>query len=56
MENVKTEVISVIRRATGFISKSFRTCLNNRPAKHDIKELQKTVTLDNAYILLKALT
>jgi hypothetical protein len=42
MWNVKTKVMPVIIGATGTISKSFRKYLSSIPAKHDIKELQKT--------------
>jgi uncharacterized protein YycO len=45
MWNVKANAISVIRGATGTISKSLRQYLSNIPGKHEIKELQKTVIL-----------
>jgi hypothetical protein len=53
MVSVKTEVISIIRRANGTTSKSFRTYLNNIHAKHDIKEMHKTFILGTAHILFK---
>jgi hypothetical protein len=34
MWNVKTEMIAVIKGATGTISKSFRQYLSNIPGKH----------------------
>jgi hypothetical protein len=37
MWNVKTKVITVVRGATGTISKSFRKFLRNRPGKHTSK-------------------
>jgi hypothetical protein len=49
MWNVKTMVIPVIKRATGTISESFRKYLSNILGKHEIKELQKTVTLDSSH-------
>ena len=55
MWNVKTNVIPVIRGATGTISKSFRKCLSNVPWKHEIKELQKTAILRTAHLLRKVL-
>jgi hypothetical protein len=45
MWNVKTKVISLIRGATGTISKSFRQYLSNIAGKHDVEGLQKTATL-----------
>ena len=45
------KVIPVITWATGTISKSFRTHLNNIPRKYKIKELQKTARLGTAHIL-----
>ena len=45
MWNVKTKVIPVIIGATGIISKSFRKYVSNIPGKHEVKELQKTITL-----------
>ena len=42
-------------RAIGTISKSFRKYMNNIPGKHEVKELQKTATLDTAHILRKIL-
>jgi hypothetical protein len=41
MWNVKTNVIPVIKEATGTISKSFRKYLSNIKGKHKIKVLQK---------------
>jgi hypothetical protein len=41
----KTNVIPVIIRATGTISRSFRKCVSNIPGKHEVKELQKTAIL-----------
>jgi ethanolamine utilization protein EutQ (cupin superfamily) len=41
MWNVKAKMISVIRGATGTITKSLRRYLNNIPGKQEIKELQK---------------
>jgi len=55
MWNVKTKVIPVITGATGTISKSFRKYVSNIPGKHEVKELQKTVTLGTAHILRKVL-
>ena len=55
MCNVKTNVIPVITGANEIISKSFRKYLSNIPGKHEIKELQKTVTLDQTHILRKVL-
>jgi len=55
MWNVKTKVITVIIRATGTISKSFRKFLSNIPGKHEVKELQKTAILGTAHILRKVL-
>ena len=55
MWNVKAKVIPVITGATGAILKSLRQYLSNVPGKHEIKELQKTVILGNAYILRKVL-
>ena len=55
MWNVKTKVIPVIIRANGTISKSFRKYVSNIPGKHEVKELQKTVILGTAHILLKVL-
>jgi len=55
MWNVKTKVITVIIRATGTISKSFRKYVNNIPGKHEVKELQKTAILGTAHILRKVL-
>jgi hypothetical protein len=55
MWNVKTNVIPVIIGATGTILKSFRKYLSNVPGNHEVKELQKTVTLGTARILRKVL-
>ena len=55
MWNVKTKVIPVVRGATGTISKSFRKYVGNIPGKHEVKELQKTATLDTAHIIRKVL-
>jgi hypothetical protein len=55
MWNVKTNVIPVIIRATGTISKSFRKYMSNIPGNHEVKELQKTVILGTAHILRKVL-
>jgi len=55
MWNVKTKVISVIIGATGTISKSFRKYVSNKPGKHEVKELQKTVIMGTAHILRKVL-
>jgi hypothetical protein len=49
--NVKTKVMPVIVGATGTISKSFRKYLSNTPAKHVVKELQKTAILGAAHAL-----
>ena len=43
MWNVKVEVIRVITRTIGTISKSFRKCLRDIPWKQKIKEIRKTV-------------
>ena len=56
MWDVKTKVIPVITGSTGTISKSFRKYVNNIPANHEVKELQKTAILGTAHILLKVLT
>ena len=55
MWNVKAEVIVVVVRATGAISKSLRKYMSNRPGKHKVKELQRTATLGTAPILWKVL-
>jgi hypothetical protein len=49
--NVKTNVIPVIIRATGTISKSFRKYLSNVPGNHEVKELQITAILGTAHVL-----
>ena len=48
-------MISVIIRATGTISKSFRKYVSNIPGNHEVKELQKTAILGTAHILRKVL-
>jgi hypothetical protein len=53
--NAKTKVMPVMIEATGTFSKSFRKYLNNRPEKHEIKELQKTTMLGIAHVLRKVL-
>jgi hypothetical protein len=55
MWNVKTNVIPVIMRAMGTISKSFRKYTGNIPGNHDVNELQKTAILGTAHILRKVL-
>jgi len=50
MWNVKTKVMPVIIGAAGTISKSFRKYVSNKPGKHEVKELQKTVILGTAHI------
>ena len=47
MWKVKIEDIPVIIGATGTISKLFRNYLSTVPGKHDIRELQKTATVQN---------
>ena len=54
-KNNNNNVISVIIRATGTISKSFRKYVSNIPVKHEVKELQKTAILGTAHILRKVL-
>jgi hypothetical protein len=49
MWNVKAKVISVIIGATGTISKSLGQYLSNIQGKHEMKELEKTVTLGTAH-------
>jgi hypothetical protein len=51
MCNIKSKMTPVIMGATGTISKLFRKYLSNILGKHEIKELQKTVVLESAYIL-----
>ena len=52
MWNVRTNVIPVITRTTGTISKSFRKYLSNMLGKCDeIKEPQQTAILGTAHIL-----
>jgi hypothetical protein len=48
-------VIPVTTGTTGTISKSLTKYLSNVQGKHEVKELQKTVILGTAQILLKAL-
>jgi hypothetical protein len=55
MWTVKTNVIPVITGATGTICKSLTKYLCNIPAKHEIKELQKTAILGTAHIHRKVL-
>jgi len=52
---VKAEVIPVILRATGTLSKSLRQDLSNVPGEHEIKELQKTAIMGTAHILREVL-
>jgi hypothetical protein len=56
MWKVKTKVTPVLIGATETISKSFRKYRSNIPAKHEIKELQKTAILGTAHVLRKVLT
>ena len=57
MWNVKTKVIPVlIIGATGTIWKSFRKYASNIPGNHEVKEPQKTATLDTAHVVRKVLT
>jgi hypothetical protein len=56
MWNVKLQVIPVIKRGTGTISRSFRKYVSNIPGNHEVKELQKTAILGTAHILRKVLT
>jgi hypothetical protein len=55
MGNVKAKVISVIKGATGTITKPLRKYLSTIPGKHEIKEMQKTIILGTAHILGKIL-
>ena len=55
MWNVKTKVIPVIIGATGTISKSLTQYLSNILGEREIKQLQKTVTLDTARKLREVL-
>ena len=55
MWTVTTQVIPVIIRSTGTISKSFRKYVSNMPGKHEVKKLQKTAILDTAHIFRKVL-
>jgi len=55
MWNVKTKVIPVIIGATWTISKSFRKHVNNKPGKHEVKELRRTFILGTAHILRRVL-
>ena len=56
MWNVKAEMVPVIIRANGTISKSMRKYLCNVSGKRVVKELQKTAILSTAHILRKVLT
>ena len=47
----KNKSVASNNRANGRKSKSFRKYLSNMPEKYDIKKLEKTVILGNAYIL-----
>jgi len=51
MRNVKAEVIPVIIRANGTVSKPFSKYLSNISGKQEIKEPQKTAILGTAHIL-----
>ena len=51
MWNVEANVISVIRGATGTISKSLRQYLSKVMGKRDVQEPNKTATLGTAHIL-----
>ena len=53
--DVKAKGVTVIIRATGTISKSFRQRLSNMLGKNKIKELQKTAILGTANIPQKVL-
>jgi hypothetical protein len=55
MLNVNTNVILVIIRATGTISKPFGKYPRNLPEKDAIEELQKTVALGTSHVLGKVL-
>jgi hypothetical protein len=55
MWNIRANLIPVIIRATGTISKSFRKYVSNIPGKHEVKELEKTAILGTAHILRKVL-
>jgi len=48
-------IIIIIMGEIGIISISLRTYRSNISGKHEIKELQKTATLDTAHILRKVL-
>jgi hypothetical protein len=56
MWNVKTRAIPIIIGATRTISKSFRKYVSSIPGNHEVRQLQKTATLDTAHILRKVLT
>ena len=56
MWKVKTRVIPVTIGASWTISRSFRKYISNIQGNHEVKELQKTATLDTAHILRKVLT
>jgi len=49
-------MITVILRATGTITKSFRKYVSNILGNHEVKELHKTAILGTAHILRKVLT
>jgi hypothetical protein len=56
MWNVKAKVISVIREATGTISKSLRQYPSNIAGKHEIKETKKKpAVLGTAHVLREVL-
>jgi hypothetical protein len=55
MWNVKAKVMSVIKGATGKISKSLKQYLNKVTGKHDVQEPNKTTTLGTAHILREVL-
>jgi hypothetical protein len=55
MWNVKAKVITVIKGATGTISKSLRQYPCNITGKHKIKEMQETAILGSAHLLRKVL-
>jgi len=48
-------VITVIKQATGTMSKSLRQYLSNLPGEHEIKEQTKAAILCTAHILREAL-
>jgi hypothetical protein len=53
INNLKTEVITVIKGATGTYSKSLRKYISNLTGNHEIKEIQKKVILGTAHVLRK---